>query len=52
LLGEKHEARRKLRLIDIEPADLIALDRNELHGSAKIDAPLFQPEYPGKYRFA
>ena len=36
-LRKKHKTRLEFRLIDIEPADFVALDRNEPHGSVKID---------------
>ncbi len=47
-LGEKHQTRLEFRLVDIKPADLVALDWDEPHGSVEIDAlKLLRERSPG-----
>jgi hypothetical protein len=43
-LGENHQTRLELRLVDIKSADLISLDWNEPHGSVEINVAKFLRE--------
>ena len=43
-LGENHQTRLELRLVDIKSADLISPDWNEPHGSVEINVAKFLRE--------